>query len=301
MYGDAITVVQLAYVRAAADLGSFSKAAVSLGVTQPALSNGVSSLERTIGGALFTRSTTGATLTEIGRRVLPHFLKMLGAVENVAAEIQDERRDTVPLRVGVSPLIHPRMIARALEAASRNHLGPLVLREENLVPLREALTSRRLDLVFVPSVPGSSRFARRILESEPVHYLSRSDGDDNSAVELTAVAAAQLVMVGDTCGLTTFTNSLVASLDCPIRKYPGEADSYATLQDWGALGLGGVVLPISKYSTDTVTRPIVRDGIPITISYEAIWDANSAQSDTIIALLDAMFSSPRGGVVESLA
>jgi DNA-binding transcriptional LysR family regulator len=60
MYGDTIKVTQLHYARAAADQGLFSRAAASLGVTQPALSNGIAALERALGGRLFERSTAGS-------------------------------------------------------------------------------------------------------------------------------------------------------------------------------------------------------------------------------------------------
>src|SRR5581483_3160052 len=65
MYGDAVKVTQLYYLRAAADLGSFSRAAASLGVSQPALSNGIAALERVLGGQLFARSTTGVAPTAL--------------------------------------------------------------------------------------------------------------------------------------------------------------------------------------------------------------------------------------------
>lgn len=290
VYGETITVVQLLYVRATADQGSFSKAATSLGVTQPALSNGVAVLERAVGGELFERSRTGATLTPLGRRVLPHFLRILGSVEGVAAEIRFANADVVALRVGVSPVVHSRVIAHALEAASRNGLGSLVLREDNLLPLREALVGRQLDLVFVPEVLEPNRFARRTLEAEPLHYMSADQNVDQTkhGVELATLAADPLVMVGDSCGLTTVTSALFANSGQTLRRYPGEADSYNTLQDWAALGLGGVVLPKSKFRSDAPTRAILENGSPILISYEAVWDPNSAQHATISALLDAM-------------
>jgi DNA-binding transcriptional LysR family regulator len=289
MYGESITVVQLAYVRAAAHFGSFSKAATSLGVTQPALSNGVSSLERTIGTQLFDRSRSGATLTPLGRQILPHFLTVLGSVENVAKEIADARLDVTALRLGVSRLIAPGIIARALEAASRHQLGGLVLREDNLVPLRDSLASRQLDLLLIPAVARSDRFASRVLETEVMHYLPQGQTEtDGSALELAALASDPLVLVGDACGLTAFTTALFADSGHQLQRYPGEADSYSTLQQWGGLGLGGVLLPRSKFGADAHTRPVLQDGHPVTISYAAVWDPHSAQGSTITALLDAM-------------
>lgn len=300
MYGDAITVIQLLYVRAAVDHGSFTKAAAALGVTQPALSNGIATLERLLGVELFERSRSGATLTPAGTRAFPHFLRALGGVEAAAAELRALKAEALPLRVGVSPLINAGVIARALEAASHHDLGSLVLREDDLVPLREALTRRELDLIVVPVVPvvpaapSRNRFATRVLATEPLHYLPPSPASNTGAssadddIELVTVAADQLVMVGDSCGLTIVTTGLFDDLGRPLRRYPGEADSYGTLQDWAALGLGGVLLPRSKFRDGVASRPVVDDGRAVLIRYEAGWDPGSATAATIEALLAGM-------------
>ncbi|MGQ0837178.1 LysR family transcriptional regulator [Actinokineospora sp.] len=55
---------------AIAEEGSVSKAAIRLGVTQPALTAQLRSIERLIGGELFQRSPHGSVPTELGRTVV---------------------------------------------------------------------------------------------------------------------------------------------------------------------------------------------------------------------------------------
>lgn len=295
MYGESVTMVQLHYVRAASDLGSFSRAAVSLGVTQPALSNGVATLERALGGAIFVRSATGVTLTPLGDRVLPHLHRILASIETVLAEVRaDNGREVTPLRVGVSPLIHPGVIARALEGAGRNRLGPLVLTEDNMSSLRDLLRGRQVDLILVPAVAGADQFAHQSIEAEPLHYLTASDANDlqsrSTPIELSELSGRPLVMIGDTCGLTAFTSALFTQSGHELRRYAGEADSYRTLEEWAALGLGGALLPRSKFGLESGARPLVRDGVPVILDYEALWLPNSARLEFITALLDAMLA-----------
>src|SRR5690242_19542034 len=54
-----------------ADVGGFGRAAASLSITQPALTKQIQSLERELGGTLFTRGRHGAALTEFGTVLLP--------------------------------------------------------------------------------------------------------------------------------------------------------------------------------------------------------------------------------------
>jgi DNA-binding transcriptional LysR family regulator len=55
------------YVLAVAEEGSFTAAAARLGMTQPALSRAIRSVEAVVGTALFERGHLGATLTAAGR------------------------------------------------------------------------------------------------------------------------------------------------------------------------------------------------------------------------------------------
>ncbi|MGH8990422.1 MAG: LysR family transcriptional regulator [Acidimicrobiia bacterium] len=307
MYGDAIKVTQLHYVRAAADLGSFSRAAASLGVTQPALSNGIAALEHILGGPLFERSTTGVVVTPLAVRILPHLDALLASLDALLAEARAAAgQDAEPLRMGVSPLIHPELVARAFQAARQHAPAALILKEDNLADLQTALLARQLDVILVPSVTDATGCQRRRIDAEPLHYLPGTDQaavastpamlatsahTNGQPIELTELSGQPLVMVGEACGLTTFTRTLFATTGAQLRSYPGEADSYRSLEDWANLGLGGALMPASRFRTDTPTRPVHDHGHPITISYEALWLTHTPRKQAIETLLDTVLSS----------
>src|SRR5690606_8592160 len=76
----------LKIVSAVADAGSVSKAAVSLGLAQPALTAQLKRIERVLGGALFHRDHTGARPTALGELVLTRAKVLLPA----ARQLQEE-------------------------------------------------------------------------------------------------------------------------------------------------------------------------------------------------------------------
>jgi len=294
LYGDTIKVTQLHYARAAADLGSFSRAAASLGVSQPALSNGIAALERTLGGALFERSTTGVVPTPLAVRVLPHLHNVLTGLDSLLTEA----RGGEPLRMGVSPLIHPTIVARAFQAARQHAPAALILKEDNLAELRTALLTRRLDLILVPAVTEVADCRRRQIDSEPIHYLpsSMAGTTKNRAggkpIELAELSGQALVMVGDACGLTMFTRTLFADAGSELCPYAGAAEDYRSLEDWAHLGLGGALLPLSRFRGDQPTRPVLRNGRAVTIAYEALWLTRAGRERAINTLLDTMLAPP---------
>ena len=64
-----VDLKHMRYFVAVADEGTFTRAAERLGMTQPALSRAIRTLENAVGTALFVRRPQGAALTEAGRQL----------------------------------------------------------------------------------------------------------------------------------------------------------------------------------------------------------------------------------------
>ena len=164
----------------------------------------------------------------------------------------------------------------------------LVLREANLAELREALIEGELDLIIIPSVGPLPLFEHRIIDAEPVVLLDpRSSSRD--PIEIEELSQRELILVPDTCGLTTFTRDLLASHSLAMRSYPGEALSYRVLEEWSALGLGAAILPVSRLTDpEHAARPITDEGIEVEIFYEAVWDKRAALASELRELVGAL-------------
>ncbi|WP_433172012.1 LysR family transcriptional regulator [Actinoallomurus sp. CA-150999] len=282
----------LRYAQAVAETKSFSAAARAYGVTQPALSNGIAKLEERLGEKLFDRSPRGVTPTAFGTRMLPLIGHAVAALDAVSAEA---RRLTAPgeqkIRMGVSPLIGPHLVARSFGMV-RGLPVPrdLVLREAKMEDLRGELRADELDIILIPAVAAMPRFEHRVIDVEPIVVVGPETGCGGAApVELAEVGEAQFILVPDTCGLTTFTTQLFQAHELPLRTYPGEAASYNVLQDWAKLGLGSAMVPRSKVtSPDVPHRPLTDHGREVQISFEAVWSAGSPLAADLLRLADGL-------------
>lgn len=76
-----LTIRQLKYFSAAAELGKVSEAAVQLNVSQSAVTAAIKELEDMLGLQLFERQSRGVELTEAGRRFLSHSYSVLSAAD----------------------------------------------------------------------------------------------------------------------------------------------------------------------------------------------------------------------------
>lgn len=87
------------------EMGSISKAAKKLFVTQPALSVKIQEMERHYQEKLLERTNRGIKPTEVGLLVYQHGKKIVSLTENIHTEIQRNRNPMQELLVGASSTI----------------------------------------------------------------------------------------------------------------------------------------------------------------------------------------------------
>jgi DNA-binding transcriptional LysR family regulator len=85
------TLRQLRYFLRAVETGSFSAAATAEHVAQPSLSEQIRRLERGVGAQLFTRTSRGLQLTDVGRLIVPLAEQTLRSADNLAATARKAR------------------------------------------------------------------------------------------------------------------------------------------------------------------------------------------------------------------
>jgi DNA-binding transcriptional LysR family regulator len=102
--------------------GSFTAAAGALHLSQPAVSQHISTLERELGTRLVVRSVTGARLTAEGEVALRHALRILQAADAARREIEGLRSGAyAPLRVAAFSTACTYVLPAAASAFRRRH------------------------------------------------------------------------------------------------------------------------------------------------------------------------------------
>ncbi len=273
LYGKDVRLVQLEYALETLSTGSFSAAARQCGVSQPALSSGIATLEATLGVQLFERSTTGAIPTAAGQRLLP----IIGAILTTSTELLAASRqladDQRLLRLGVSPLVSPAVIAETFDAfRTKARNVEIAFSEANLEQLRSGLTAGHLDVIIVPKVkskiPGTTRIT---IATEEMHHVGKNGNQATEKTHLRDLADRTLVVVTEDCGLTEVTRTLLRSIGAEMKTHDARATSYQRLTEWADPGLGDAFIPASRVPPGRASSIIVNADQPVTVDFEAIW------------------------------
>ena len=158
-----VTLQQLRYFLAVADVRSFTRAAEVVGVAQPTLSRQLKALEDELGAALVDRGARdGPLLTAAGQAVLPFARRILADADGArvaVAEIVGLARGRV--RVGATPSLCSGVLADVLRVFHEQYPAiALELAESGSQPLVRSLVRGELDIALV-IVPASGRGRRR--------------------------------------------------------------------------------------------------------------------------------------------
>ena len=180
-----------------AELGSFTRAAIALGVQQPLLSRHVRQLEVELRQNLLDRNGRGVTLTEAGRVLLEHARGILHQVE-VAREDLGAVRGALGGKVsmGLPPSLS-RLITVPLCLAFKAKLpaAQLTLTEGFSLQMYESLRSGRLDMAVLYNPSHSPELETADLHEESLMLI----GSPSSARQhgLKAKVALSLGQVAD--------------------------------------------------------------------------------------------------------
>lgn len=159
---------------AVAELESFTKAAIKLGIPVSSLSRRVAALERAIGLRLLNRNTRSLSLTEAGQLYLARCEAVIAAIEEANREVHgliEEPRGT--LRLSVDAEIGARLVAPVIvEFAAR---FPKMRIEIDLSPRRIDLQNENYDLAIrIGALPDSDLRVRRLASLRSGLYAAPS-------------------------------------------------------------------------------------------------------------------------------
>ncbi|MCQ4160041.1 LysR family transcriptional regulator [Roseomonas sp. GC11] len=168
--------IELRHLRclvAIAEEGSFSRAALRLGTTQPAISQLLKRLEDLLGQRLLHRDRHAIALTPVGEAVLAQAREALAAVEGALdTTLRTLRGEAGRLRLGLSvPSLYggvPALIRRFRAARPGVEVDMQVLSSPDQPA---ALRERRIDAAFGGALPDAPDIARKVLADEVMQVL----------------------------------------------------------------------------------------------------------------------------------
>ncbi|GHE43706.1 LysR family transcriptional regulator [Streptomyces capitiformicae] len=260
---------------AVARLGSLGRAAQSLGITQPAASSRIRSMERQLGVALVDRSPRGSSLTDAGALVTDWARRIVEAAEafDVGAQALRDRRDS-RLRVAASMTIAEYLLPGWLIALRAERPDTAVsLLAGNSTVVAERLLADEADLGFVegPTVPAGLDAAviahdHLIVVTAPDHPWARR----RKPLDAAELASTPLILREKGSGTRQVLEGALGGLARPLI----ELSSTTAVKSSALSSAGPAVLSELALGEELSARRLVRipvEGIRLRRALRAVW------------------------------
>ncbi len=151
----------------AAELGSFTRAAEQLSLTQPAVSHHIGQLESQLNVTLFLRKRGRILLTPEGEIVLQYVRRMKALEKQMDAELRSADRRLTRLRVGITHTAESNLITEVLAKYGQENAGvSITIITDTIKNLYDAMDHFELDLAVVDSVSPSSELNSLMLDTD---------------------------------------------------------------------------------------------------------------------------------------
>jgi len=190
----------------------FRRAAKALGITQPALSNQIKALERSLGLRLFARTTRWVRLTPEGERFLRRARRVLSELDSVFMEMSNPG---APPRGSVTfaciPTIAGHIFPRIINEFQNQHPEITVaMIDEATVEMERRIANREVDFGVGGSPRRTNELAFASVFSDPFVVVCRSDH---------ALARRGRVAIGDILNLPLISLSKESNVRHSIESY----------------------------------------------------------------------------------
>jgi LysR family nitrogen assimilation transcriptional regulator len=257
-----VDVRQLRYFAHIADVGNMTRAAESLHVAQPALTQQIANLEAELGVRVFDRGRHGVQLTAAGEVLYGYAVSVLKQLEDARAAVRDEAehpggRVVIGIPGSTGKLVSVPLL-RHLAAYDRILLEIV---ERPSAELLSLVARGRVDIAIVVDAPVGRGTTITPLVLEDLYVITpRGAGRDRANVGLREVAEHPLILPSapSTIRQRIDTAFMDARLGYQLAAEVSATDMLVRLV---AAGLGWTILPWAAVS-DEVSRGLV-DALPV--------------------------------------
>lgn len=264
-----ISTKQVAAFVAIADQKSFTRAARQLHITQPSLSGLIRDLEQTLGAALFDRTTRGATLSALGRELLP-----------VAQRVHEDIGLMLSISTDMSVLSRGKVRIACSTVIASTHLIPIACQFETRFPgirveivdaveqsLADLVRREEVDLAVATEVDPEPRIVQTRVGEDRLaiyvpadHALAKRDG-----VVWKDLEDQPLALLSKGNPIRTLVDRTAGRLGCWLNvKY--EVSFGTTALALADRGRALTILPTNAQQANTthlcVRKPLLRPSVP---------------------------------------
>lgn len=216
--------------------GSFTRAAETLSLTQPAISQHVKQLEKELGVRLFFRSEGQLKPTEEGKIVLKYARRMMTLDQNLRVALEDHKRQLKRFSIGLTPTAENRAMTEVLAQYCNDHAGVhITILSDTINNLYNRLKSYELDAAVVEGHLNDPSLNSILLDTDSIMLAVSNESPlvKKSSVTLEELRRQPMILRLPSSGTRNLFVAHLESRGLHIEDFNVilEVDNIATIKD----------------------------------------------------------------------
>lgn len=227
--------------------GSYTKAAKSLSLTQPAVSHHIKLLEQEYGIKIFYSDKKKLTATPDGEILIKYSRRAFALAENTIKALEDNRRQVKSLAIGITPTAEENLVPYVFASyCNKNPKVHINIVTNNINIIYDMLKSYELDLAIIEGRITDERFTSILLDTDylclavsPQHKFAKK-----KSVNLLELKKENFILRQPNAGTRTlFENHLISHSE-NIKNFNVimELDNVALIKDLVSSNLGITII-----------------------------------------------------------
>ena len=233
---------------------NYTLASKELGLTQPAVSQHIKSLEQEYDVKLFTRKNHEMTLTKEGEIMLKYALRIMALYSEVERKITYKKNNTNILNIGVTHTSESNITPEILAKYSKKKGLHIKIISDTTKNLYDMLSDYHIDLAIIEGEIASKKFSSRVLGSDSLMVMLSPDNSlsKKEFITIDDLKKENLIIRPIESGTTTLFKSELEKKNMSLDEFNIflEMDNVASIKDLLMKNLGVSILPKSACQKD---------------------------------------------------
>lgn len=228
-------------------VGSYTKTADALHLTQPAVSHQIKQLEQEYGIQIFRKGKKGLNPTPEGEILIKYARRVQALDQGVRQELEDSRRHLRRLSVGITTTLGEYLVSQIFVDYCNEHPDVSInIYSDSLNHLHTMLSLYQLDLIIVEGAIQSESYVNVLLDTDflclavsPQHPFAT-----RTAVTLQELKRERFILRTQSAGTRTLFEEALLRQGENIRDFNIviETDNITTIKELVSAGLGVTVM-----------------------------------------------------------
>ena len=228
-------------------VGSYTKTADALHLTQPAVSHQIKQLEQEYGIQIFRKGKKGLNPTPEGEILIKYARRVQALDQGVRQELEDSRRHLRRLSVGITTTLGEYLVSQIFVDYCNEHPEVSInIYSDSLNHLHTMLSLYQLDLIIVEGAIQSESYVNVLLDTDflclavsPQHPFAT-----RTAVTLQELKRERFILRTQSAGTRTLFEEALLRQGENIRDFNIviETDNITTIKELVSAGLGVTVM-----------------------------------------------------------